>query len=461
MRAVACLGSVIILLVTSVSLALAQVVGAASDAEQQYDAAFQEMLRKPADLEVLFKFATVAGQTGDLEGAVSALERMLLIDPNLPRVRLELGVLYYRMGSFEMSRTYLDSALKSPSLPSDVRSKAEQFLAEIEKRMSPSQFSGEVFLGFRYQSNANLGPSTSSVRLFGDVANLNQSATGQSDWGVVSSTVFRHTYDLGLQDKSVMETQLTAYANRQFQIAAANVSILDLTTGPRFQAFQGIFEDVSIKPFFTGGYIWVNDTPFYGAFGAGLEAGVLLSDRLRNTSLFVWRRQIHPNTWYIPTNNQFDGVEYSGNTTFSFQLNNLVMLFANGATQRFETDQTPWQNYQLWGIGGGMAFRFADPLFKSELPWTITLSLNQQWWLYDAPDVTVDPTMVRQQMDTILNLVLAVPFDDRTTFSVSGGRFSRAANIVNYEFVNNSIMFGVNWRFSADLRNWLSSLGGL
>jgi hypothetical protein len=419
----------------------------ASDPEQQYDAAFQEMLRKPADLEVLFKFATVAGQTGDLEGAVSALERMLLIDPNLPRVRLELGVLYYRMGSFEMSRTYLDSALKSPSLPADVRSTAEQFLVEIDKRQNPSQFSGEVFLGFRYQSNANLGPSTSSVRLFGDVANLNQAATGQPDWGVVSSTVFRHTYDLGLQDKSQIETQLTAYANRQFQLAAANVSILDLTTGPRFQAFQGIFEDVSIKPFFTGGYIWVNDTPFYGAYGAGLEAGVLLSDRLRNTSIFVWRRQVHPNTWYIPTNNQFDGVEYSGNTTFSFQLNNFVMLFANGATQRFETDQTPWQNYQLWGIGGGMAFRFVDPLFKSELPWSISLSLNQQWWNYDAPDVTVDPTTVRQQMDTILNLVLSVPFDERTTFSVSGGRFSRVSNLPNYEFVNNSFMFGVNWRF--------------
>src|SRR5688572_32469401 len=40
---------------------------AASGPRQQYDAALQEMLRKPADLEVLFKFATVAGQTGDLQ----------------------------------------------------------------------------------------------------------------------------------------------------------------------------------------------------------------------------------------------------------------------------------------------------------------------------------------------------------------------------------------------------------
>ena len=49
------------------------------------------MIRQPANLDVLFRFASVASQTGDLEGAISALERMLLINANLPRVRLELG----------------------------------------------------------------------------------------------------------------------------------------------------------------------------------------------------------------------------------------------------------------------------------------------------------------------------------------------------------------------------------
>jgi hypothetical protein len=65
------------------------------DSKSEYDAAFQAMLRHPADLDVLFRFATIASRTGDLEGAISALERML--NPDLPRVRLELGVLYYRL----------------------------------------------------------------------------------------------------------------------------------------------------------------------------------------------------------------------------------------------------------------------------------------------------------------------------------------------------------------------------
>lgn len=427
--------------------ATAQTAAAGSERGREYDAAFQAMMQQPANLDVLFKFASVAAQAGDMEGAISALERMLLINPDLPRVRLELGVLYFRLGSYEIANTYLETALASPAVPPDVRARAEQFMAEIRKRQSPSRLFGEIFGGVRYQSNANLGPPTSSVRLFGQTANLNQSSIGNADWGVISSGYVRHVYDLGTQDRAALETQLTGYINRQFQISAANVSIIDLTSGPRFQVLQGIADDVSVKPFFTGGYIWVNDTPFYGAFGAGLEVGTLLTDKLRNTSNFVWRRQLHPDTWYVPTNSQFTGWEYSGNTTFQYQLTEAVSVFTNGNVQRFQTDNAPWQSYQLYGVGGGMSFRFLDPIFKSELAWSIGLSVNLQWWTYDQPDIVVDPSVNRLQNDTILNITLAIPFDERTTFTLSAGRFVRGASLPNYEFVNNSVLMGVGWRF--------------
>ncbi len=418
-----------------------------SDLEQQYDTAFDQMMRQPDNLDVLFRFASLASQRGDLEGAISALERMLLINPNLPRVRLELGVLYFRLGSYEVSRTYLSAVLATPSLPPDVRSRAEEFVAEIEKRQSPSRFAGEVFGGIRYQSNANLGPANSTVRLFGQSANLNQSALGRADWGVVGSTQLRHFYDLGTQDKAALETQLTAYSNRQFQASAANVSLLDLTTGPRFQILQGSFEDIVLRPFLTGGFIWVNDRPYYGAYGSGLEAAVLLTDRLRNISTVVWRQQDYLNSAYLPTNSQFTGVQFSANTTFQYKVTEQVTLLAIGNAQRYLTESTASQNYTLWGVGGALVYSFADPLFKTELPWTINLAVTQQWWQYDAPDRTIDSTTTRAQSDTIFSLQLAIPFDERTTFSISGGRFNRAANLPNYQFTNNSVMFGVSWRF--------------
>jgi tetratricopeptide (TPR) repeat protein len=420
---------------------------ARNDLDRQYDEAFQEMLRQPANLDVLFRFASVASQTGDLEGAISALERMLLINANLPRVRLELGVLYYRLASYEVARSYLEGALKSPSLPADVRSRAEEFLAQIEKQQKRSHFSGEVFIGWRYQSNANLGPATSSVRLFGQAANLNQQAVGAADWGVVSTAQVRHTYDLGTQDKAALETVFTAYANRQFQLSAANVSLLDLISGPRFQVFNGIFEDVSLKTFGAFGAIWVNDTPYYTSYGGGVEANALLADNLRSISTAVWRKHDNNDTSYLPTNSLFRGTEYTANTILQYQLTPIITVFASGSAQRYQTEQAPWQSYQLWGIGGGMSFRFPDPVLKTGLPWTVTVTAGEQWWHYDAPDAIVDPTVYRNQSDFIGTVTLAIPFDERTTFSLSGGRFARSASLPNYAFDNNNVMFGVSWRF--------------
>jgi hypothetical protein len=420
---------------------------AAGDLQSQYDAAFQEMLAHPANLDVLFKFASLASQIGDLEGAVSALERMLVINADLPRVRLELGVLYYRLGSYEVARTYLESALKSPNIPPEVRSRADKFMADVAGKENPSHFSGEFFLGVRYQSNANLGPTTNNVLLFGQVASLNQQAVGSPDWGIVSSAQIRHTYDLGRQDKSQIETTFSSYVNRQFQNAAANVTLLDLTSGPRFQIFSGTFEDVSLKPFFSGGYIWVNDAPYYGSYGAGTEMSILLSDRLRNVSTVQWRRHDNNDNWYLPTNSQYRGVEYTGTSGLQFALAANVTLFATGVASRYLTDLAPQQSYMLYSAGGGMSFRFTDPALKTNLPWTVTLSVTENWWAYDAPDPQVDPNTMRTQTDTIANITLAIPFDDRTTFSVTGARFVRNASLPNYAFDNNSVMFGVGWRF--------------
>ncbi|MFZ5784738.1 MAG: tetratricopeptide repeat protein [Pseudomonadota bacterium] len=446
MRTLGCLVRVAALVAFSSWPAAAQ-QPASPSLEAQYDAAFEETLRQPANLDVLFRFASLASQTGDLEGAVSALERMLLIDPNLPRVRLELGVLYFRLGSYELARTYLEAALKPSGVPPEVRARAEQYIADLDKRLTRSRFSGELFLGARYQSNANLGPANSQVRLFGQIANLNQAALGTPDWGAVTSAQVRHAYDLGTQDKAALESQFTFYANRQFQVSAANVTLIDFTTGPRFQAFRETFEDVIVRPFVSAGYIWVKDTPYYGSYGAGVEAGALLTDRLRNVSIFSWRQQNYPNTSYLPTNSQFTGTQYSAVTTFQYQLTETVSLYAVGNAQRYQTQQTAWQNYTLLGAGGGMAFRFADPVFGSDLPWSLSLSVNQQWWRYDQPDPVVDPGTMRYQGDTILNLLLSIPFDERTTFTTSVGRFNRAASVPNYQFTNNSVLFGVGWRF--------------
>lgn len=106
---------------------------ALSDKYAAYDAAFQQTLLNPADPKVLTAFAAIAVEIGDIEGAISALERLLLIDGDLPDVRLELGVLYFRLGAFAAADMYLRSAIASPNATPQVKARADRFLKAKRK----------------------------------------------------------------------------------------------------------------------------------------------------------------------------------------------------------------------------------------------------------------------------------------------------------------------------------------
>lgn len=99
----------------------------------KYDQAFADSLAKPADPDVLVHFAEVAVEFGDVEGAISALERLLLIDAEQPEVKLELGVLYYRLGSTEVARTYLQDVSSSKEATNEIKERANTFLKEMKQ----------------------------------------------------------------------------------------------------------------------------------------------------------------------------------------------------------------------------------------------------------------------------------------------------------------------------------------
>src|SRR5690349_23024987 len=103
---------------------------------------FERTFKEPANLDVAFRYAEVSTKLNDFEAAIGALERMLFFNAQLPRVRLELGVLYFRLGSYEMAKSYFASAIADASAPPQVRATVQAYLDEIEKRLSPSFLAG-------------------------------------------------------------------------------------------------------------------------------------------------------------------------------------------------------------------------------------------------------------------------------------------------------------------------------
>src|SRR5215471_9661127 len=142
---------------------------------------------------------------------------MLLFNPNLPRIDLELGALYFRMGSFDLARDYLNKALGANAAP-DVKTRASRDLAEIAGQQSASHFEGYLFFGAQYQTDANVAPGSPLIHSpIGDVL-LSSQFVKQADGNAFLTGSALYSYDLRTQSRDTIEATGTAFLNHYFHI---------------------------------------------------------------------------------------------------------------------------------------------------------------------------------------------------------------------------------------------------
>lgn len=407
--------------------------------------AFQETLQKPTDAPTLLRYARLAAQEGDLEAAISAYERFLMIDGDQPRVRYELGVLYYRLRSYEAARSYFETARTSSKAGADVKAGAGEYLAEIDRMTGQSRFTGDVLVGLRYSNNAN-NANSGALRFFGSNVVPNPTFSQQADWAAIAAAQLHHRYDFGRQDSGTLETDLNVYSSRQFQVSEANTLLFDLTTGPRSQPFEGAFKDVTLKPFVTGRYISVHDQPTYWSWGAGTEATALLRDWLKASVVVLGRHREFIDNADAPSNSRSSGTDAATGLQLQAEISPDILLTLGLGFTRYLA-AVPSESYTELAYGASLSFRFSDPVGLNGRKWYLTANAGGAAAGYDAADPTIDPAVTRQQADLNLGLLLSVPLDERFTLVGQTTYFQRTAPISNYAFQAFNALVGVSWRF--------------
>jgi tetratricopeptide (TPR) repeat protein len=181
--------------------------------EARRQALLQLMLQDPSNLDVAFEYAALSSQVGDYEAAVSTLERMLIFAPNAPRLQLELGILYYRLGSYEVSRSYFAQVVANPSVPPEIAAKVRLYLQQLAIEAEPPAFSATIFSGIRWESNANSAPASQAVTLNGIDFTLDTQSVAAPDWSAVNIATMHYGYDLKNQGDRIEFDAITYNAN--------------------------------------------------------------------------------------------------------------------------------------------------------------------------------------------------------------------------------------------------------
>ncbi len=411
----------------------------------EYDRAFQQMYRAPDNLDAAFHFAEVAAAAGDLEGAISALERMLIYNPDLPRVKVELGALYLKLGSYDAARTYLGDVLQG-DLPPPVRAKVEAMLAEIDARQSPHRISGTVQVGLRYQSNVTASPNAGSVRAFGLDSALDRQFAKQSDGNAYLTGTLRHVYDPGFATGEVWETNLVYYASHQFTVTSFDLMLGELDTGPRFTVLGSGADAVSVRPYLLAGLVGLGHSVYYRSAGGGVSVTVPLgTDWGLDLSGEGRDRDFHA-TALAPTADGKTGALWTGRARLRYALDVDQQLGIGTVVSRNGT-RDPSQSDREWTLLAEYQWSFAAPFAVTDLPWSFAGSLQRTWSHYDAADPTVDSTIIREDRQWLLSATVTASLTPSWTAVLQVQRDWTGSNLPNYRYTNTTALVGAGYSF--------------
>jgi tetratricopeptide (TPR) repeat protein len=414
--------------------------------QRQFDAAFSAMLTDPADLDKTFFYAETAIKIGDFEAAISALERMLLYNPDLPRIRLELGVLYFRLGSYTIARSYLTGAVAGENVPDDVKANVAKFLAEIDKRQSRHNFAGSIFGGLRYQTNANAGPERAAISLFGADATLDEAFTRKDDANTFVVGNVRHTYDPQLQSGDVLETNATLYASQQQEQNQLDLVYSTVTFGPRGQFLRDTIDNASWRPYVRGTMVTLDNAHYYWAYGAGVSIDKQFTPATTGEiEVKLEQRRFSANSERPTARNQ-NSNDAELLLSARHQVFDWLMLTANASAKNTDADESLNSNTE-GSIGGGAITYYSAPLSLTTQPWTTSLTGSLSYSRYHAPDSSVDPNRKRRDRQVEVSLLTSVPITSAWSMTATVQRTVVHSTFLNFSYSNNSATLGASYRF--------------
>lgn len=411
------------------------------------DRLWHEVTRQPTNYDLTFEFVKVSNQLGDYEASIGVLERLLFYNPNLARIRYEIGSLYYRLGSFEMARRYFREALANPQLDPATRERIETYLPLAEKQLQPSRISGFLQAGIRTQSNPAFSPFGGFVRLGGeDFPLLPNAARRKADAGLFAIAGFSHDYDFQNQRGDVLETRFIGYATHQFKLDRYDLGFFEASFGPRLAIAPETLPGWTAKPYVVGGASAFDGARFSSG-GAGLTFGIPVQPGWTVEPFVEWRQASYDDrqTELVVSTLGSAGTLAAGvSSTFKYMEG---VTFQSRTTYRHADARLPWQSFDQFISEYAVNIEFDPPITQVPRRWSFAPFFRLINTRFNAPNPIVDARVRRRDNEWRVGAQLEAPLT--ANFGVSAlvqyGRIS--SNLPNYRTDNWSFAIGPTARF--------------
>ena len=406
---------------------------------------FAIMLQSPDNLDVAFEYAALSVQAGDIEGAIATLERMLIYAPGLPRVQLELGALYYRLGSLEVSRAYFNAVLKSANAPAEVVERVKAYLGEIDHAASPSKFSAAIYAGLRWQSNANAAPDAREITLNGLPFILGDDATSEEDFAFFTTGSFHYQTDIGAYGDR-FEADLVTYGAWQFEQTQLDTQLAEATLGPAFNMARFGIDSTYLGLYGIANGAILDEDVYFGTLGAGFR--VATKPAARTTIYFKgeYRHRWFNDTEENPTSSLRTGDEYRTRGELRYALTSNIQLAAGAGVSREDVNADFYDNWEFGGNAGATVL-FANPIVADSYPWAFNLGGGYIYREFDDPDPTINAEEAEKDDEYWVSGALNIPVREWLAIVPQAEYRNRESNYETRAFEAVTLSLGLFTRF--------------
>ena len=411
------------------------------------DLLFKRLLIKPDDLDAGFKYAQLETELGDYEAAIGALERMLYYNPNLPRVKLQLGVLYFHLRSYEMARNYFDAVLNDPDTPADIRIEVQTYVTAVDKAVATNQLSVYGQFGLAYQTNANAGPNSPNVLALGQNALLSPQFQKTPDWNAFGLITAHNFYDFNDQRGDGWESDLITYYSQQFKVTRLDLGLAELRTGPRLGI--GDYGGLTVHPYALGNVLTLGGPAYLNTLGGGVSLNWPVNENFTITPGVEFR-----NRWFYNSSNYPSAEGQSGGQWIGYVFGSGLLSAPLGLSWQGRVSYThssasydPYA-FQDFSIDLGMPYAFAAPSFAhTGAVWTLTPSVGISYTPYAEADPIVSPFTTRTDRQWRVAGTLDAPFYKNLGFTLQVQYLRTYSTISNYSLSDFLVAAGPTFRF--------------
>ena len=401
---------------------------------------YDEVLRNPDDVDLNLAFARTQIRSGDLNGAASTLERVLLIRPNNLTVRILYAIVLFRLDARNDAEREIRNILKQKIDPG-VRTELTLYLKEIAWRNKRTRVILLFHTSYQFESNRNTTPPGRTLRSPGGIVNLDGEEQALPDSAFRGLTRITVSHKIGKGRGHRIFGSVGFYHSEQVRLDRLTVSAADTEAGVLLDLTPVRLQIVGFAQ-----YLQLSHEPFLVNGGVRVQADWWLTraTSVRGTATFDAQhfRELTETT----DQSRRTGPQVSGTASIRHLFDAQNFAAAGVLLLRKTANVNHWRYY---GIGVFFEHRYAfghGMYLQSNLSWTYNI--------HDGPDL-LESSRTRYQHFVEVGTTFGVPVSAlfrsrklpeliRQVNITLGVAYERSfSNIRNYRYQN--------WRFNVGL----------